>query len=95
VNALRTNTIQIRGESYVVQEMSAAVMKGARELIFDDKQKQRLEAWVAFKCCLSPKIESENAASEMPQAVISKISSEAFRLSKDEDEKQPNAPAAV
>lgn len=81
---LRTNTITIRGEPYVVQEMSGKVMAGARKLISDDQAKFRMEAWVTWQCCVTPKYASEDAAAAEPQAVIDAVSAEAFRLSKAE-----------
>lgn len=85
MSTFRTNTIVVRGESYTVQEMSGLVMAGARKLISDEKEKFRMEAWVAWKCCLTPKFESEDAAAKEPQAIVDAISSEAFRLSKADD----------
>jgi hypothetical protein len=79
-----SNTITIRGAPYVVREMDGRTMAEARRLIAEDKS--RLEAFVAWKCCTDPKFASEAEVLALPQIIADKVSEEAFRLTKSDDD---------
>ena len=83
MSGLLQNTITVRGESYVVQEMDGRTMAEARRIMEDDKA--RLEAFVTWKCCVDPKFASEAEVLAQPQIVADKVSAEAFRLTKADD----------
>lgn len=86
----RTSEISIRGKTYIVQELDARTMAEVRRLI--ETEKWRVEAYVTWQCCMEPPFKSEAAAMEQAQIVVDKVSAEAFRLSKlDEDGEQKNA----
>jgi hypothetical protein len=78
VSQLLTSTLVIRDATYKVSEMSGKTMAGVRKLL-DSPDKGKLESYVVAACCLEPKftwIEAE----QLPQHVLGKLSSEAFRL---------------
>jgi hypothetical protein len=85
VTEFLSSTIQIRGSSFVVQELDGKTMAAARRIIAEDKS--RLEAFVAWKCCTDPKFASEAEVLALPQIFADKISEEAFRLTKVDQEK--------
>jgi hypothetical protein len=79
----RESNITIRGKLYRVRELDARTMAEVRRLI--DAEKWRVEAFVTWKCCIDPPFASEKAALEEPHIVVDKVSSEAFRLSKEDE----------
>jgi hypothetical protein len=82
---MKENTITVRGKSYLVRELSGADMIGVRKLIATPETKVHLEAFVAWKCCLEPKFETQQkTADSLPFTVMKAISEEAFRLGNDD-----------
>jgi hypothetical protein len=92
---LRTNRITVRGESFEVRELSGKDMVAVRKLLSKDEWKPRLEGFVAFLCCVDPKFKTEDDAHELPMAVLSAISEEAFRLGREEPTEAPKAPTTA
>lgn len=91
---LRTNRITVRGQSFEVRELSGKDMVAVRKLLAKEEWKPRLEGFVSFLCCVDPKFATEDDAHEQPMAVLTAISSEAFRLGGSEDE-DPKAPTTA
>ncbi len=83
-----TSTIMIRGQPFVVRELDGKTMAESRRVLAEDKS--RLEAYVAWKCCVDPKYQNEQALLDLPQIFCDKISEEAFRLTKLVEEPEKN-----
>lgn len=84
---LRTATLVIRDTEYVVSEMTGRQMQKVRFFLTSPETQTRIEAFVSWQCVKindQPAFENEGAASEAPQALIAKLSSTAFELTKDE-----------
>jgi hypothetical protein len=86
-----TSQLPIRGVSYTVTEMSGKDMRGMRQLLANDKDKLRVEAWVVSACCESPKM-TEAEVFDLPQYVLLKLFNEILwmtngRPKRDEDGK--------
>lgn len=77
---LTRNTIQARGVDYEVRELNGKEMAQVRRLMADS-QTYKMEQYVAQTCCLAPKL-TQKEVDELPTFVVSAISDEAFRLSK-------------
>jgi hypothetical protein len=90
VTQLKTNTITIRGEGYMVSEMTGGVVKQSRKIIESDKA--RFDMFIAASCSVEPKL-TEKQLEELPSIVSEKIAAEAVRLSKEDPtaEKKPDA----
>ena len=82
---LLSNTIEIRGVPYEVREIDGKTMREVRKRIKETPE--TVEAYIAWKCGLSPAFASEQAATEAPHLVLKLISEEAFRLSTEADAK--------
>lgn len=80
---LTRNTIQVRGTDYEVREISGKEMAQVRRLAMD-QQTYKMEQYVAQTCCLAPKLAAKDV-DDLPAFVVSAISDEAFRLSKQAD----------
>lgn len=81
---LRTNRITVRGEEFEVCEVSGEVMMAVRKLLADPILKTRAEVYVAYRCCVNPKFETEAEASKLAYGVIDAISDEAWRLMRED-----------
>jgi hypothetical protein len=80
---LKTNSIEIRGSTYVVSELSAKVMRESRKII--DSDKTRFELYVAAKCLVSPTL-TEKELEEYPAMVSERVAAEALRLTKEDEQ---------
>lgn len=77
---LTRNTIQARGVDYDVRELSGKDMAEIRRLSANS-QTYKMEQYVAMTCCVAPKL-SQKDVEDLPSFVVTAISDEAFRLSK-------------
>lgn len=84
MSELLTNTVEIRGESYVVREIDGKTMREIRKRLKDSPE--TVEAFLAWKCTVSPPFKSEAEAADTSHLVLKLISEEAFRLSTAEGE---------
>ncbi len=80
---LLTNSITIRGETFIVRELDGKTMAESRRVLAADKA--RLEAFVAWQCTVDPKFASEADVLARPQIFADKLSAEAFRLTNSDD----------
>jgi hypothetical protein len=84
---LVTNTVEIRGQSYLCKEMTARQMKAMRVLIASEKDKHRLDTWLVSEC-VEPKV-TEAEAVDLPQFVIDRLSAEVLRLTREGETEPP------
>lgn len=93
MSTLQTNTIFVRGQSYVVSEINGRTMREVRKRLKD--QPETVEAFLAWACTMEPKFASESVAVDAAHAVLKAISEEAFRLSAPEFPDELSARRAV
>ena len=86
---LLTNTIEIRGLPYEVREIDGKTMREVRKRLKDAPES--VEAFLAWKCAVTPPFATEAEAANAPHLVLKLISEEAFRLSTAEGEGPKNA----
>lgn len=79
MSELLTSKIEIRGATYEVREIDGKTMREVRKRVKD--QPETVEAYLAFKCTVSPPFESEAVAANAAHLALKLISEEAFRLS--------------
>ena len=77
--SLVSNTIEIRGASYVVSEIDGKTMREIRKRLKDSPE--TVEAFLAWKCTVTPSFKNEAEAADTSHLVLRLISEEAFRLS--------------
>lgn len=79
MSELLTNTIEIRGLPYEVREIDGKTMREVRKRIKDAPE--TVEAYITWKCAVSPPFATEAEAANAPHLVLRLISEEAFRMS--------------
>lgn len=89
MSKLRENTIQIRGQDFLVRELTGAEAAGVGKLL--QTGPHRTDNWITSVACLNPKFKDEEEASLQPSVVCKKVAREALRLSGIDESEQKAA----
>jgi hypothetical protein len=83
--SLLEGSVEIRGVTYTVREISGRHMREVRKRLKDAPE--TVEAYLAWACTIEPKFASESVAADESHLVLKTLTEKAFALS------QPPAPA--